>query len=72
MKNSYLRNVINEGYLKPKISGPKRYIMIDLYSGRAESVPQEDIDEAIYGLRRVKGKDGMITYKGEEYIVVVL
>jgi len=78
MKKSYFRNVINEGYIKgkrePWRSNPAvRAILIDLRTGKAEEIPavEEEIDNWIEGLRPVKGKGGLITYKGEEYMVLI-
>ena len=78
MKKGYLRNVVNEGYVKggkePWRSNPAvRAILIDLYTGRAEEIPavEEEINNWIEGLKPVKGKGGLITYKGEEYMVVI-
>jgi hypothetical protein len=71
MNKNYLRNVVNEAYIESKAVAPRKAIMIDLYSGRAEIVPPDEIEEATAGLRRVKGQGGIVTYKGEEYLVVV-
>lgn len=71
MNKNYLRNVVNEAYIQPKAVAPRKAIMIDLYSGRAELIPSDEIEEATEGLRKVKGQGGVIVYKGEEYLVVL-
>jgi hypothetical protein len=78
MSKGYLKNVVNESYIKNKgelwRSNPAvRAILIDLYTGRAEGIPavEEEIDNWIEGLKPIKGKGGIITYKGEEYMVVI-
>jgi len=71
MNKNYLRNVVNEAYIQPKAVAPRKAIMIDLYSGIAELIPHDEFEEATAGLRRVKGQSGIVTYKGEEYLVVV-
>jgi hypothetical protein len=63
--SSYFKNVINEAYVK---GSQKRYYMIDLYNGRAEELPLDEVADATEGLRRVRGD--VRTWKGEEYIVV--
>jgi hypothetical protein len=46
-------------------------ILIDLYTGKAETLPQDEVSLATKGLKKVETADAT-TYKGEEYIVVVL
>ena len=46
-------------------------LVIDLYTGKVATLPQEDFAAAIEGLERTESPAG-VTYKGEEYIVVVL
>lgn len=60
-------NLINETMKNVMTS---KYIIVDLYSGRSEELPQEEFKEATRGLKKVVGD--VTVYKGEEYIVLVL
>lgn len=46
----------------------KKYILIDLYTGKSELIPSDEVKEATYGLKKKKGV--LNVWKGEEYIVV--
>lgn len=46
----------------------KKYILIDLYTGKSELIPADEVKEATYGLKKKKGATNV--WKGEEYIVV--
>lgn len=70
MKNSYLRNVVNEAYINSK-AAPKRAIFINLSNGGSEIIPADEVKEATQGLRGVRGEGGVVVYKGEEYLVVI-
>lgn len=70
MKKGYLRNVVNEGYINSKAAS-KKAIYINLYNGASEIIPTSEVKEATEGLRPVRGADGVVVYKGEEYLVVV-
>lgn len=48
-----------------------KIIVIDLYNGKANTLPQEDFEEAIMGLEKTETSIAT-TYRGEEYIVVVM
>lgn len=46
----------------------KKYILIDLYTGKSELIPSDEVKVAIYGLKKKKG--ALNVWKGEEYMVV--
>ena len=46
----------------------KKYILIDLYTGKSELIPSDEVKEATYGLKKKKGV--LNVWKGEEYMVV--
>lgn len=45
-------------------------LMIDLYTGQAEKLPLEELEPATRGLTEVQGEDGLVSWKGDEYIIV--
>jgi hypothetical protein len=45
-------------------------IIIDLYTGEADVLPEDEIKEATRGLKKIK-TEAATTWKAEEYIVVV-
>jgi len=49
----------------------KKIFVIDLYNGKACTLPQEDFAEASNGLIKME-TNVATTYRGEEYIVVVM
>ena len=46
--------------------------IIDLYTGKVDVLPKGEFKDAIDGLEEVVSEGGITSYKGEEYIVVVL
>ena len=46
----------------------KKYILIDLYTGKSELIPSDEVKVAIHGLKKKKGV--LNVWKGEEYMVV--
>ena len=46
--------------------------IIDLYTGKVDVLPEEEFKDAIEGLTKVVSEEGIVSYRGEEYIVVVL
>lgn len=46
----------------------KKYILIDLYTGKSELIPSDEVKVATYGLKKKKGV--LNVWKGEEYMVV--
>lgn len=48
-----------------------KLFVIDLYNGKALELPQEDFEDAIAGLTKTE-TNVATTYRGEEYIVVVM
>jgi|688.fasta_scaffold1333963_1 hypothetical protein len=46
----------------------KKYILIDLYTGKSEQIPTEELKEATWGMKAKKG--ALKVWKGEEYLVV--
>jgi hypothetical protein len=46
-------------------------LIIDLHTGAAEILPEEEFKPATQGLQKIE-TDVAITYRGEEYMVVVL
>jgi hypothetical protein len=46
----------------------KKYILIDLYTGKSELIPSDEVKVAIYDLKKKKGV--LNVWKGEEYLVV--
>ena len=49
----------------------KTALIIDLYTGETEILPAEEFGPATDGLKKVE-TEAATTYKGEEYMVVVL
>jgi hypothetical protein len=72
MNKGYLKNVINESYVRGKVNSAPRVLFIDLYTGKSEDISADEIPDATEGLRPVKGQNGVITYKGEESMVIVI
>ena len=54
------------------LNANQKVIIIDLYDGVARLLPSAEFKDAAEGLRKVVGKDGFVTYKGEEYLLVIL
>ena len=48
----------------------KTAYIIDLYTGKAEILPEEELVPATQGLKKWETPDA-ITYKGEEYLVMI-
>lgn len=46
-------------------------LIIDLYSGEATELDEKEFQSAVKGLKKIE-TDAATTYKGEEYIVVLL
>ena len=46
----------------------KKYILIDLYTGKSELIPSDEVKVATKGLKKVKGDVNV--WQGEEYMVV--
>lgn len=74
MKRSELRQIIREESSKvlKEASGNATEFIIDLYTGEVDVLPKEEFKDAIKGLKKVVSEGGITSYKGEEYIVVVL
>ena len=49
----------------------EKIFVIDLYNGKASTLPKEDLAEATEGLIKMETNIAT-TYRGEEYIVVVM
>jgi hypothetical protein len=49
----------------------KNVLIIDLYTGQTDVLPAEELNAATKGLKPIETKTAT-TYKGEEYMVVVL
>lgn len=74
MNKNYLRNVVNESYIQPKAAS-KKAIVINLEYGNEEfsqAIPSSEIKEATEGLEPIKAKNGLVIYRAETYVVVVM
>ena len=83
MKKGYLRNVVNESYIteakgKPyemwKTNPAFRAIHIDLYTGKPKELMAvvEKVEPWLEYTRPSMSKNGnIVTYKGEEYMIVI-
>ena len=49
----------------------KNILIIDLYTGQTEVLPAEELNAATKGLKPIE-TEAATTYKGEEYMVIVL
>jgi hypothetical protein len=78
MKKGYLRNVVNESYttgtgkgLPWKTNPAARFIKIDLRSTYAEEIDKEEAMKWTRGISPIRGTGGLLTYQGEEYLVLI-
>ena len=46
--------------------------IIDLYTGEVNVLPEGEFKDATDGLEEVVSEGGITSYKGEEYMVVIL
>ena len=46
--------------------------IIDLYTGKVDVLPKGEFEDATDGLEEVVSEGGIVSYRGEEYIVVIL
>ena len=74
MNKKYLRNVINESYIQPKVSSKKAIVINLEYNNEefSEVIPSSEIAEATEGLEPIRVKNGLTIYRGETYVVVVM